>query len=83
MRHVCENILQLPIYMWPSNGLEMAYRYLPTLKVKFKNILASSSPNNRSSTTASGGGGGVELPLQTTNLTYTNKLNYVGRNYNV
>jgi hypothetical protein len=52
MRHVCENILQLPIYMWPSNGLEMAYRYLPTLRVKFKNVLAS-SPNNRSSSSSS------------------------------
>jgi hypothetical protein len=41
MRHVCENLLQLPIYMWPPNGLEMAYRYLPTLKVKFKQILQS------------------------------------------
>jgi hypothetical protein len=38
MRHVVEELLTIPIYMWPSNGLEMAHRYLPTLCAKFKKL---------------------------------------------
>lgn len=39
MRHVCENLLQMPIHMWPSDGLTMVVRYVPILRAKFKGIL--------------------------------------------
>ncbi|KAG7345122.1 SET methyltransferase domain containing protein [Nitzschia inconspicua] len=36
MRHVAENLLQLPLFLWPPIGMEMVHRYLPTLRIKFR-----------------------------------------------
>jgi SET domain len=39
MRHVLENLLQLPVFLWPPDSMTMSHRYLPTLRVKFKHSL--------------------------------------------
>jgi hypothetical protein len=39
MRHVVENLLQLPLFLWPSSSMTMVYRYLPILRIKFKSSL--------------------------------------------
>jgi hypothetical protein len=39
MRHVVENLFQLPLFLWPSSSMTMVYRYLPILRIKFKTSL--------------------------------------------
>lgn len=35
MRHVCDNLLQLPVHWWPPSSVTMVQRYLPILQAKF------------------------------------------------
>jgi uncharacterized CHY-type Zn-finger protein len=39
MRHIVENLVQLPLFLWPSNSMTMVYRYLPILRIKFRSSL--------------------------------------------
>jgi hypothetical protein len=40
MRHICDNILQLPVSWWPPLAVTMTTRYLPILKAKFQTLEA-------------------------------------------
>lgn len=39
MRHIVEDLVQLPLSFWPSEALFMAHRYHPILQAKFKILL--------------------------------------------
>jgi hypothetical protein len=39
-RHICDNLLRLPIFWWPHQALTMTLRYLPILKARFGQIVA-------------------------------------------
>ena len=34
MRHVCDNLLQLPVVWWPPYAVDMTQRYLPLMRAK-------------------------------------------------
>jgi hypothetical protein len=38
MRHICDNLLQLPVSWWPPLAVTMATRYLPIFKAKFQTL---------------------------------------------
>ena len=39
MRHVVEDLVQLPIFFWPTQALVMVRRYHPILRIKFRSII--------------------------------------------
>jgi hypothetical protein len=38
MRHVCDNLLQLPVAWWPPYAVAMTQRYLPLMRAKFGSV---------------------------------------------
>lgn len=39
-RHICDNLLRLPMFWWPPQTLSMTLRYLPMLRARFGQLVA-------------------------------------------
>jgi hypothetical protein len=38
-RHICDNLLRLPVYWWPPQAVTMTARYLPILRARFGELI--------------------------------------------
>lgn len=47
LRHVIEDLMQLPLFLWPPMSIELILRYLPFLRIKFKTSLRYKAINKK------------------------------------
>ena len=40
-RHICDNLLRIPLFWWPPSGLVMVMRYVPLMRARFGSLTAS------------------------------------------
>ena len=40
-RHICDNLLRIPVFWWPPSGLIMVMRYVPLMRARFGSLMAS------------------------------------------